>query len=402
MLSRRAFMKWLSSFTAIPLAAAGTLPRCGKGKPVEAAPKAAAPGNRKGRAIILGFDGVEPAIVDAMLAAGQLPNLAKLRDTGCYQRLATTNPPQSPTAWSSFITCTNPGAHGIFDFVRRDPKTYHPSVWFGTTTSAILSADGSLDKPPEFVNSRKGTSFWEVADAQELRCKLLTVPYACPPDDLKSGQMLCGLDLPDIRGMQSTFFSLSDEYLEKVRGGVNIQLVFNNDVAETKIPGLLHPERKEFVEVPVRITRDTGAHTIVFEVQGQSHKVEQGKWSPWVEWSFEVTPKWLESSRSRTAQANSSGGVPTSPSTNRTVSSTVRGVLPPVNWRFCGDLWRFIQPVVLPPSGDSYKTRVNQCRMDSRQRHLPVRPARPNRRRRCRLGLFLCIGARRTPDAALC
>ena len=140
--------------------------------------------------IILGFDGVEPTIVDTMLAAGELPNLAKLRDMGGYQRLATTNPPQSPTAWSSFITCTNPGNHGIYDFLRRDTKTYIPGFGFGTVKNGALGPDGALAKPAEFVSNRKGTSFWSLADAQGIRCKLLTVPYGCPPKSPHS-QMLC-------------------------------------------------------------------------------------------------------------------------------------------------------------------------------------------------------------------
>jgi hypothetical protein len=57
-------------------------------------------GAETGRVVILGFDGVEPEIVDAMLEAGQLPNLARLRDGGVYRRLRTTTPPQSPVAWT--------------------------------------------------------------------------------------------------------------------------------------------------------------------------------------------------------------------------------------------------------------------------------------------------------------
>ena len=56
----------------------------------------------------------------------ELPNVARLRDTGGFRRLKTTTPPQSPVAWSTFITGLDPTAHGIFDFVHRDPKTMQP------------------------------------------------------------------------------------------------------------------------------------------------------------------------------------------------------------------------------------------------------------------------------------
>src|SRR6266571_4770555 len=80
------------------------------------------------KVIVIGLDGLEPKIVEAMLAAGELPNLAKLREQGDYSRVQTTYPAQTPVAWSTFATGTNPGGHGIFDFIRRDPKTYLPDL----------------------------------------------------------------------------------------------------------------------------------------------------------------------------------------------------------------------------------------------------------------------------------
>ena len=38
----------------------------------------------------------------------------------------TSIPPQSPVAWSNFITGRDPGGHGIFDFIHRDPQTMLP------------------------------------------------------------------------------------------------------------------------------------------------------------------------------------------------------------------------------------------------------------------------------------
>jgi hypothetical protein len=61
-----------------------------------------------------------------MLRAGELPNLAWLARQGGYSRVQTTSPAQTPVAWSTFATGVNPGAHGIFDFVRRNPATYLP------------------------------------------------------------------------------------------------------------------------------------------------------------------------------------------------------------------------------------------------------------------------------------
>jgi len=82
----------------------------------------------KNKVVVVGLDGLEPAIVETMLRRNELPNFAKVRDRGSYGRLRTTYPAQTPVAWSSFATGTNPGGHGIFDFITRDKQTYLPDI----------------------------------------------------------------------------------------------------------------------------------------------------------------------------------------------------------------------------------------------------------------------------------
>ena len=178
-------------------------------------------GTKKGRVVILGFDGVEPTIVYAMFAANELPNLARLGDEGSYERLTSSIPPQSPSAWSSFITCKNTGAHGIYDFIVRDTATYFPKPGFGKSEHVQLDSAGAVVKPAQFVGYRKGNSFWKEADSQGLKCISLTVPFAFPADDLAQAHMLCGLGVQDIRGTDSSFFSFSDSYskVDSVGGG---------------------------------------------------------------------------------------------------------------------------------------------------------------------------------------
>ncbi len=45
-----------------------------------------------GKAIFLGFEGLDPAVTEKLMDEGKLPNLARLRDQGSYRRLRTTNP----------------------------------------------------------------------------------------------------------------------------------------------------------------------------------------------------------------------------------------------------------------------------------------------------------------------
>ena len=97
---------------------------------------------------VLGIDGVDPVILERMMDEGRMPHFARLAGEGTFQELGTSNPPQSPVAWSNFITGRNPGGHGIFDFLRRTPGTYFPEIalaraegiMVGPTTGALLHA----------------------------------------------------------------------------------------------------------------------------------------------------------------------------------------------------------------------------------------------------------------------
>jgi predicted AlkP superfamily phosphohydrolase/phosphomutase len=250
----------------------------------------------RGRVIILGFDGVDPKLAQAMMDAGELPNLAKLRDMGQFEPLLSTIPPQSPTAWSSFLTCRNPINHGIFDFVRRNAQTYIPGLGFGGMEQPKLNPDGSLAQAPQYVSHRKGTSFWKVASDHGRKVKALVVPFAYPADDLcDECSQLCGLDVPDIRGTQSTYFAMSEAFSqeEPVAGGVRLPLVFQDNKAEVKVPGIAIPgKRGEYARVPVLIQVDRTAKRLDIEVQGQKVSLGENEWSPWLEWTFELSPKY--------------------------------------------------------------------------------------------------------------
>ena len=76
------------------------------------------------RIIILGMDGLSPDIIEQMMSEGKLPHFTQLKEKGSYKRLTTTNPSQSPVAWSGFATGKNPGKHGLFDFIKRDQNNY--------------------------------------------------------------------------------------------------------------------------------------------------------------------------------------------------------------------------------------------------------------------------------------
>ena len=77
---------------------------------------------------MLGFDGMDPTLARQYMDEGKLPNLKRLSETGTFAKLETTQPSESPVAWSSFATGVNPGKHNIYDFLVRDFQTYMPDL----------------------------------------------------------------------------------------------------------------------------------------------------------------------------------------------------------------------------------------------------------------------------------
>src|ERR1051326_1289199 len=94
------------------------------------------------KVIVLGFDGVDARYTERWMNEGKLPNLAKLRAQGTFRPLRPTVPAQTPVSWSTFSTGIDPGRTGIFDFLRRDPKTYLPVfAAFDETKEPFLLGD---------------------------------------------------------------------------------------------------------------------------------------------------------------------------------------------------------------------------------------------------------------------
>ena len=112
---------------------------------------------------MLGLDGADPELVSRLLDEGALPTLAGLIERGAYGRLRSTIPAVTPTAWSSFLTGLNPGAHGIFNF------SSNPNRGLSRVESAA---------------SRAGAPMWRALGAAGIRSAFVTVPFTYPPEDI--------------------------------------------------------------------------------------------------------------------------------------------------------------------------------------------------------------------------
>src|ERR1700682_5655759 len=123
-----------------------------------------APSRATPAVIVIGVDGMDPGFVERHWDV--LSNLRRLRDTGGFRRLKTTTPPQSPVAWSTFITGLDPAGHGIYDFVHRDPKTLMPYSSMDRTEPPRFQLPVGPWLVPisnaHVTSLRNGTPFWKL------------------------------------------------------------------------------------------------------------------------------------------------------------------------------------------------------------------------------------------------
>jgi predicted AlkP superfamily phosphohydrolase/phosphomutase len=234
---------------------------------------------------VIGLDGLEPSIVGPLLDAGELPNLARLRARGGFSTVATTSPAQTPVAWSTFATGTNPGGHGIFDFLRRDPATYRPDI-----ALSRYEPSGAF-RPPRAVNHRRGVAVWDVLATRGVDSTILRCPATYPPDTTP-GRMLSGMGVPDLRGGfgTATVYSSSDD-AHALEGERLIKVADGSDSPiATHVIGPANPRDRTDLTTPLTIDLDPVARTATLRVEGQRDGlvVAEGGWSDWLRVSFKA------------------------------------------------------------------------------------------------------------------
>src|SRR6266481_705168 len=65
------------------------------------------------KVVIIGLDSATWDLIQPWAREGLLPNLSKLIESGVSGDLQSAIPPLTPPAWTSFMTGSNPGKHGI-------------------------------------------------------------------------------------------------------------------------------------------------------------------------------------------------------------------------------------------------------------------------------------------------
>ncbi len=238
---------------------------------------------------------MDPAFVERHW--GDLPNLAHLRERGSYSHLETTDPPQSPVAWSTFITGLDPGEHGIFDFVHRDPQTLEPYLSTDKTVEPRFTLPlGPYELPlsrSHVVSLRKGRAFWEYLSDRGIPVTIMRIPANYPPS--RAGHEIAGMGTPDLRGTEGTFTYFTNDPAEtsrEVSGGLIRKVDLNGTHAELSIEGPPNTLRRDRAVAAAHMLADVdpGRPYVRLQLGGTTAILREAEWSDWLAVDFSLIP----------------------------------------------------------------------------------------------------------------
>lgn len=236
------------------------------------------------KVIVLGMDGLDPKIMEQLMDEGSLPNFSGLRQNGTYTPMQTSNPAQSPVAWSCMATGTNPGKHGIFDFLKRNPNNYMPDL-------AILKFNRGQAFGKMFSPVRQGIAFWEVAAQEGVPSTVIRWPITFPPKK-SMATVFAGLGVPDIKGTLGhyAYYTNADiDHNDKGKFKI-IQVAPDADgVIDTEIVGPpVGGLKKKNATIPIKIHLDAENKQVEIIIDKRAITLKEKSWSDWVHLKFNL------------------------------------------------------------------------------------------------------------------
>ena len=125
------------------------------------------------RLTVVGLDSATFDVIDPMIEAGELPNLAEIFGSGSRGVLRSTTHPLTTQAWTTMLTGVNAGRHGMWDFCERDETGYR-----------LRMVNGSYRRAP---------AVWDYLTAANRRVGIVNVPFTWPAAEV-NGFFMAGLD----------------------------------------------------------------------------------------------------------------------------------------------------------------------------------------------------------------
>ncbi|MFC2157847.1 alkaline phosphatase family protein [Acidobacteriota bacterium] len=251
--------------------------------------------------VILGLDGVDPHLLQAWMKAGRLPAFQKLQEQGFFTPLQTSCPPQSPVAWSNFITGMNPGGHGIFDFMSRNPEDYSPDFSSTLTEGAQKTITiGNVVLPlsgGKIEQKRYGRAFWQVMEDYDIPATIFKMPANYPPEETKQ-RTLSGMNTPDLTGNYGTYNYYTDDYTElqeaSYAGGYHHEVYVIGSRVDARLPGPANTFRKgdppPTATIDFKVYIDPKNPVAKIAIDGQEFILREKEWSGWKQIRYGLIP----------------------------------------------------------------------------------------------------------------
>jgi predicted AlkP superfamily phosphohydrolase/phosphomutase len=262
---------------------------------------AASPAHK--RVVVLGVDGMDPDVLEETVARfpDLMRNWEQLIGEGGIHRLRTSTPPQSPVAWSSFITGLDPGGHGVFDFIHRDLKTRDVAT---PTTKAspphTLPLWGNVQIPfgGDVESNRSGEPFWKILADHGVPADVWRMPANFPVEPSK-GVSFSGMMTPAIDSAYGEYKLYTTDLLAREAGdnGRTIPVREFDGRIDTYLRGPENPFKKdgEHARCPLFVRLDREAKAAAISVGEKTFVLRPGEWSDFAKVSFGIGPFGLSS-----------------------------------------------------------------------------------------------------------
>ncbi len=241
------------------------------------------------KTLIIGFDAFDPRLFEQLYEAGKTPNLGQLVESGGYARFRISNPPQSEVSWTSIASGLNPGEHGMFDFVHRDPSSYTLEVSLLPTTHGLGGT--------RFIPPYRATTIFDQATAEGYPATSMWWPATFPAQPDSPVRTLPGLGTPDIHGRLGvgTLVTSDRAAPEKVGKTPALRLeTTGSGRYRMNFPGPQRQARDGAHDSAVRLELDVQDETSArLSLDGSIVDLRVGQWSPILNLKFKLG--WLVS-----------------------------------------------------------------------------------------------------------
>lgn len=253
------------------------------------------------RVVVLGIDGLDPEILGDVIERfpGRMPNFEKLIGEGSgIRELGTSTPPQSPVAWSNFITGRNPGGHGVYDFIHADREHYTPvpgTVKIGEAGAIALPGRWKFPTGGASDSNRSGKAFWTILGENGVPADVWRMPINFPVEPSKKGLSFPGMMTPAVDSAygEPSLYS-TDPPIDSLDDEKVIQVAVRDGVVRTHLlgPGNGFMDGDPRAKVSMEIYVDEEAQAAVVDIDDGAATVvlEPGEWSDFVPVTFDMLP----------------------------------------------------------------------------------------------------------------